>query len=536
MLTLALVTAAAAMPSLPTEDLAFLMQNSLQHVDRAAKNKGCLPPRPPPQDPLPNPRCKCPPKIDSKGGPEKQFGLEVNGRALKGVEYYYYGHFGSGQADVGELMEVYSKTCPYDFKSWGEQMHEQGQKLEARGRTLESKGDLVGAAGAYNRASTYYRAITHHSKPPNSKEPFGGHDGWENYMTKSLELFGLYLKLGRSDAKKVKIPYGTTTLPGYFFNAPTATKSNSRPVLMVNPGRDSKKEDLLFVCNHAVMRDYNCLLFEGPGQGEALIIQNLSFTPKWEVVANAAIDYLVEREPGVDVDRIGLFGNSMGGYLSLRAAAHAPRLSAVISDPATQDFFSSAQLDAMASMLCPTGWQQVAEKLEDYWTDKNETLNDWIKRLSQEHPSMFESVFMGAYQASEDMRQSLDYLAYIYGKMPLHQGGKVKDLMFGQVNGMDQYAMTDAELLQIQKSVLLLGSDFDYMAAAPQVFGKLCPGAEAEQCPHEQVCPTKRPNTTGIVTHHCFKSPEDGHCQPGALLHLTEVMFAWLHELWAPKP
>lgn len=82
------------------------------------------------------------------------------------------------------------------------------------------------------------------------------------------------------------------------------------------------------------MRGYNCLTFEGPGQGTVVRKQKLPFRPDWEKVVSSVIDFAVssERQEKVDPQRIALIGYSMGGYLAPRAAAFENRIAACIAD------------------------------------------------------------------------------------------------------------------------------------------------------------------------------------------------------------
>lgn len=79
-------------------------------------------------------------------------------------------------------------------------------------------------------------------------------------------------------------------------------------------------------------RGYNCLLFDGPGQGRALIQQGLTFRPDWEQVLRVVMDFTLERSD-VDPTRVALAGWSFGGYLALRAAGGEHRLAACVADP-----------------------------------------------------------------------------------------------------------------------------------------------------------------------------------------------------------
>ncbi|TMR34106.1 alpha/beta fold hydrolase, partial [Actinomadura geliboluensis] len=75
-------------------------------------------------------------------------------------------------------------------------------------------------------------------------------------------------------------------------------------------------------------RGYTVLLFDGPGQGEARR-RGVHARHDSEVPVAAAVDFL-QRRDGVDPDRIGLIGSSLGGYYATRAAAFEHRLRACV--------------------------------------------------------------------------------------------------------------------------------------------------------------------------------------------------------------
>jgi pimeloyl-ACP methyl ester carboxylesterase len=136
----------------------------------------------------------------------------------------------------------------------------------------------------------------------------------------------------------VSIPYEGGTLPAWFLRAPGA--SGRRPTLIVNNGSDAQNVDTYVYGGAAALeRGWNALLFEGPGQGSQLFVDNVVFRPDWENVVTPIVDYLVKRSD-VDAKRIALTGWSMGGELAARAAAFESRLAAVVLDPGYIDIYA----------------------------------------------------------------------------------------------------------------------------------------------------------------------------------------------------
>ncbi len=130
----------------------------------------------------------------------------------------------------------------------------------------------------------------------------------------------------------LEIPYENTTLPGWFFRA--GTDDRPRPLLIATNGYDATLFEMyLGQAVPALQRGWNCLVFDGPGQGRVLFEQGVPMRPDWENVVPAVVDLVVGR-PDVDPARIALTGWSLGGYLALRAACGEHRLAACIADPA----------------------------------------------------------------------------------------------------------------------------------------------------------------------------------------------------------
>ena len=132
--------------------------------------------------------------------------------------------------------------------------------------------------------------------------------------------------------KPLRIPYQRTTMPAYFIPA-AGRESEQRPLVILNNGYDATVTECYFFQAVAVSRaGYHCLWFDGPGQGEMLIVQGVPLRPDWEAVIRPVVDFALQI-PNIDATRIALYGLSLGGYLALRAASGEPRIAACIADP-----------------------------------------------------------------------------------------------------------------------------------------------------------------------------------------------------------
>lgn len=133
----------------------------------------------------------------------------------------------------------------------------------------------------------------------------------------------------------IQIPYEGGHLTGWFLRADNSRRR--RPLVIVNNGADGM-ENSSYVLGGAgaLARGYNCLIFNGPGQGDALWARKLYFRPDWEKVITPVVDAMV-RHREVEPKRIALIGISMGGYWVPRALAYEHRIAAGVADPGTWD-------------------------------------------------------------------------------------------------------------------------------------------------------------------------------------------------------
>ena len=116
------------------------------------------------------------------------------------------------------------------------------------------------------------------------------------------------------------------------------------PTLIAHGGFDSTLEELYsLAAAPAIERGYNCLIFEGPGQGEVIRKQKIPFRHDWEKVVTPVLDFALSRksEYNIDPKKIALMGISMGGYLAARTIAFEPRISACVLYNGVYDGYDS---------------------------------------------------------------------------------------------------------------------------------------------------------------------------------------------------
>ncbi|GGJ01081.1 hypothetical protein GCM10011581_42810 [Saccharopolyspora subtropica] len=91
---------------------------------------------------------------------------------------------------------------------------------------------------------------------------------------------------------------------------------------------NSGKVEFLAIADTLLRRGVAVLAIDGPGQGE--LATAAPWEPEYQKVVHRAVD-LVEQRSDVDGSRVALLAMSMGGYLGALAAAHEPRIRALVS-------------------------------------------------------------------------------------------------------------------------------------------------------------------------------------------------------------
>jgi hypothetical protein len=110
-------------------------------------------------------------------------------------------------------------------------------------------------------------------------------------------------------------------------SSPPAPRGRT-PVVIFYNGFDVTKELFYgFIREEFADRGIACLVIDTPGTGEPLRLRNVPSRPDYEVPTTAIVDYLVTR-PGIDPERIGLLGISLGGYYAPRGASFEHRIKA----------------------------------------------------------------------------------------------------------------------------------------------------------------------------------------------------------------
>ena len=235
------------------------------------------------------------------------------------------GYASYGGAELGECFAIADQIQELDAASWYSAWATFAERLEQLAEQSSAAGHSESAKQAFLRASNYWRAafIFLIGKPMDKRVKAA--------YRRQRASFEAAAQLMTPKAERISVPYEGHQLHGYLFKG--SEDAYPHPTLIINGGYDSTAEESYFLSGAAaIARGYTCIVFDGPGQGAAIIEDGLVFRPDWEAVIRSVLDFAVKR-PEVDQARIALMGISFGGYLAPRGASGESRLAALIADP-----------------------------------------------------------------------------------------------------------------------------------------------------------------------------------------------------------
>jgi len=218
--------------------------------------------------------------------------------------------------DANDFDRVLASTA--EWADWAPNWKRVGDEHLALADEAEQAGRTATATDAYQRAAWCY----HLGK-------FLWFEDRVLHDDLSVRTVATYAKaVGRIDppGERIETPFEGSVIPG-ILRKPRGAKRP--PLVVMVPGLDSVKEELFAMENDFLRRGLATLTIDGPGQGENS--PRFPIRADWSTVITPLLDHLASRDRGVDLDRIGLMGISMGGIYGPFAAAQEKRLRALIA-------------------------------------------------------------------------------------------------------------------------------------------------------------------------------------------------------------
>jgi hypothetical protein len=368
-----------------------------------------------------------------------------------------------GSADLGEVFAVAERIVAGDVDSWAREWVATAQSVRAEADRAHQAGDLVDARRAYLRASEYYRQSFFFARTTLDDPVLAS--GYASHV----ETFQAAVPLLSYPTSPVELDQDGIRVHGYLLRPDDS--GLPRPTVLAPAGYDSTAESgFPSTAVSALERGFNCLVFEGPGQGGVLYVDRQFMRPDYEVVVSPVVDWLMT-QAGVDPAALVLFGRSFAGYLAPRAASVDHRFAALVCDPAQYDFGAAIR----------------ARMGEDTW------------RRLQDHDPTLESDLVSMMMRDPVAANGQQWRMTAHGVTTL--GDYLREL--------SRY--TIAEMAgQITCSTLALAGEGDFAGT-----GQLQVFAEALAAP---------------VTTHTFTKAEGagGHCEGLGQDRLDQFVYGWL--------
>lgn len=246
----------------------------------------------------------------------------------------------------------------------------------------EARGRRIGAG------ETYYRASLYTSQAERLQSPRW--EGRNAAYQKSIDLLLKHVELLEVPLTAVEVPYAPAdeslpegaSLPGYFYRAPG---DDPHPVVIQWNGLDSTKE-MMYYSGFARMlaqRGISTLMIDTPGSGEALRLRGMTARHDTEAWAGFIIDWIEANaaELGIDPDRIGVVGWSLGGYYAPRALAFEKRLKLGVAWGANHNWFEvqEGRRHHEGENPVPHYWDHV------FWVWGASDMDDFIRKTKGMH-------------------------------------------------------------------------------------------------------------------------------------------------------
>jgi cephalosporin-C deacetylase-like acetyl esterase len=251
--------------------------------------------------------------------PQKERTLdEIKTEAVKRAENGMYPLIGLDPADV---REAFSNIKTTDNDEWAAAFSAIADRYMAEGNSLLSSNP-VQADKDFVRAWRLYSF---------ARWPVPASPGKKRAYAKALEAFLAHAKMMDPPLEVVHIPFEGSEIVGYL-RLPKNAKGPV-PVVIAISGLDSRKEDLTENFGVVLGSGIGYIGVDSPGTGQAPI----KASETAERMFSKVIDYLQTR-PEVDKTRIGVDGQSFGGYWAAKLSiVERARLKAVVAQSPAVD-------------------------------------------------------------------------------------------------------------------------------------------------------------------------------------------------------
>lgn len=228
-----------------------------------------------------------------------------------------------GGADIGEAFYAVRNVGQYDTQAWVRELTKLAGIIEREAEISLAHGHTITAREKFLRAYYLNRAALMNLSPVRETRRYN------EIRDLSVKHFRKAAALYNPPIEAIEIDFEGKKLPGYFIKPDHSNEK--KPTLYVVGGGESFSEDmcLLFGIGDNE-RGYNVITVDLPGMGNTAA-QGMYMRPDMDKAASKVIDYL-ETRPDVDMEKLALFGPSLGGYSATKTASHDKRVKALIAN------------------------------------------------------------------------------------------------------------------------------------------------------------------------------------------------------------
>jgi 2,6-dihydroxypseudooxynicotine hydrolase len=224
----------------------------------------------------------------------------------------------AGHFDYSEVSRILSAI--HRRADWIPVWRNAAERHETLGAAAADAGYTASAGDGYLRASLCWHWASLYAE---GAEKSAAH-------RRCVELYVRGAQSFEPPSARVEVDFDGDSLPAYL-RMPAHT--DRPPVALLIGGADTNKEELHHWGTEFTRRGMAVVAFDGPGQGEHAGRYNrlVMRFDEFHRAVSRVIDW-IESRTELDASRIGVFGNSLGGYLALDAASRDPRIKAAVSN------------------------------------------------------------------------------------------------------------------------------------------------------------------------------------------------------------
>lgn len=216
---------------------------------------------------------------------------------------------GMDYADVDELYRLVDDAAP-----WPDAATSLGEANLRRAEAAEADGHPASARTWYLAAAACFRV---------GQVPLPDNDQKRALYRQLIAAYGAGGALADPPTEHVEIGWGDGTLYGWLLRPPGHARP---PTVIVMGGFDGWREEYHVGATYLLERGIAVLLVDGPGQGETRLFGGLVMNTDVTSAFSAMVDHLLADDRLGD--EVGIWGNSMGGFLAAATAAADPRIAA----------------------------------------------------------------------------------------------------------------------------------------------------------------------------------------------------------------